>query len=69
VYLFLACDSPANAAKRFFSVWLPLKFMIYNSYSIGLGIKNKSILCGLPIMLYAFMLAGLLFLCRMMKRH
>jgi len=23
VYLFLACDSPAKAAKRFFSVFVP----------------------------------------------
>jgi hypothetical protein len=24
VYRFLACDSPANAVNRFFSVWVPL---------------------------------------------
>ena len=23
VYLFLACDSPANAVNKFFSVWVP----------------------------------------------
>jgi hypothetical protein len=31
VYLLRAWDSPANAAKRFFSVWLPAKSMSYNS--------------------------------------
>ena len=29
VYRFRACDSPAKAASRFFSVWLPLSSRVF----------------------------------------